>query len=819
MSVVGIDFGNLQTCIAVARSRGINIICKEVSNRFTPSLVGFGPKSRHLGKGAATLHVSNLKNTVSSLKRLVGRPATDATLAKEREYTMANMVASDPSVSPSGEIGVQVQYLGEERTFLATQCAAMYLGKIKQITKHELKAPVSDVVVSVPVWFSPAQRQAMIESCKIASLNPLRIINNTTAAALAYGITKTDLPEEKEYPHKVVFVDIGHLSTSIAAVAFVKGKLQVEATTADPFLSGRDLDQLLINHFVAEFKEKYKFNLAQHPKPLFCLRAAIDKLKKVLLSNLQAPLNIEALFEDRDVSSMITRDEFEKYAEPFTLHIAPMICNVLYQAGWTREEVFCIETVGRTTCVPAIRKAIIKYFERDLLLFTINQDEAVACGCALMCAIILPAFCVHKFEIKDVSAYNATVLWMQHAKAGAGDEAKQLTMFEKGAVVPATKVLTFYCKPKQLFKFEANLDAKATPPATQGATFLSRHTITKVPVGLTENPKELTTLKVCVHMNPNHMVSVESAHTLVEDNTPEEPAAKGNAPAASEEPPKKKHKEVKVRVVLLEPGLAKTVVQDLKEVENSMALSDRLVFNTEEDATLLNPYFETACDLTLWHKPVISGSVFAGSVVGVLVARYYSGDLLRIILGLAFGAVLLNLAYTLVSKVMAKAMGTAAPLPLASRALSKARIKITEDQVRHVLMVAVAVANRGLKTAAALVLVEDIAQSALALIALYFAWTMATYLLTSTLVLIALVLAFAIPVAYDHNCKLIDTQRAILAKVANQKLGLVLEQTRLIRATINAKVKSANSASAAAVATESTTESSTTTTTTTVTVQ
>ncbi|KAI9189574.1 adenyl-nucleotide exchange factor sse1 [Blastocladiella emersonii ATCC 22665] len=594
MSVVGIDFGNLQTCIAVARNRGIDIICNEVSNRFTPSLVGFGPKSRHLGEGAATLHVSNLKNTVSSLKRLVGRPATDATLAKEREYTTANMVASDPSVSPSGEIGVQVQYLGEERTFSATQCAAMYLGKIKQITEHELKAPVSDVVVSVPVWFSPAQRQAMIESCEIAGLNPLRIINDTTAAALAYGITKTDLPEET--PRKVVFVDVGHSSTSIAAVAFVKGKLQVKATTADPFLGGRDLDQLLVNHFVAEFKEKYKFDLAQHPKPLFRLRAAIDKLKKVLSSNSQAPLNIEALFEDRDVSSMITRDEFEKYAEPFTSRIAPMIRNVLDQAGWTKEEVFCVETVGGTTRVPAIREAITKYFERDLLSFTINQDEAVARGCALMCAIISPAFRVREFEIKDVSAYNATVSWMQHAESGAGDEAKQLTVFEKGAVVPATKVLTFYRKPEQPFEFEANLDAKATPPATQGATFLGRHTITKVPVGSTENPEELTTLKVRVRMNPNHMVSVESAHALVEDNTPEEPAAEGDAPAASEEPPKKKHKKVEVTVVSSEPGLAKSVVQDLKEVENSMASSDRLVFDTEVAKNALEEYIYDARD-------------------------------------------------------------------------------------------------------------------------------------------------------------------------------------------------------------------------------
>ncbi|KNE66397.1 hypothetical protein AMAG_11539 [Allomyces macrogynus ATCC 38327] len=606
MSVVGIDFGNLQSCIAVARNRGIDIICNEVSNRFTPSLVGFGQKSRLLGEAAASVQVSNLKNTVSSLKRLVGRPASDATLDKERAYLSCTLV---PSGSPSGEIGARVNYLGEERVFSATQLAAMYLGKLKSTTERETGAPVADVVVSVPGWFVPEQRKAVAEACEIAGLNPLRIINDTTAAALAYGITKTDLPESE--PRKVVFVDVGHSSTSVAAVAFVKGKLHVKATAFDAFLGGRDLDQLLVDHFVTEFKGKYKFDVSQFPKPLFRLRAAIEKLKKVLSANSQAPLNIEALHDDRDVSSMITREEFEQYSAPFMAKIAPLIEEVLTKAGWTKDEVFCVETVGGTTRVPGVRNAITGYFGRDLLSFTINQDEAVARGCALMCAIISPAFRVRDFDIKDVAGSNVKVTWTQPAANGE-ELPKELTVFERGSTVPATKVLTFYRPAAQPFDFEAHLDAAATAPVCHVPTWLGRYAVKNIPVGAPEtNPDEPTTVKVRVRMNPNHMVQVEAAYALVEDNTPEpEPevpaegaaapadgsAAPATPPPAADEPPKKKHKKVELNVLSTEAGLSRDALLKLREEEGQMAAADRLVNDTEVAKNALEEYIYEARD-------------------------------------------------------------------------------------------------------------------------------------------------------------------------------------------------------------------------------
>ncbi|KAF9577045.1 adenyl-nucleotide exchange factor sse1, partial [Lunasporangiospora selenospora] len=236
-----IDIGNLQSIVAVARNRGIDVICNEVSNRFTPSLVGFGPKQRYLGETAKTQEISNSKNTVSSLKRLLGRTFADREVQEIEKDFITN-----------GQLAVKVNYLGEQAAFTTVQIFAMYLTKIKEITTNELRGPVSDCVIAVPSWFTDVQRRAALDAAEIAGLNVLRLINDSTATALGYGITKTDLPEDK--PRNVCFVDIGHSSYTVTVVAFIKGQLTVKARTFDRHFGGRNFDRLLVDHFAAEFK-------------------------------------------------------------------------------------------------------------------------------------------------------------------------------------------------------------------------------------------------------------------------------------------------------------------------------------------------------------------------------------------------------------------------------------------------------------------------------------------------------------------------------------------------------------------------------------
>ncbi|CRK31024.1 hypothetical protein BN1708_018607, partial [Verticillium longisporum] len=219
-----------------------------VSNRATPSLVGFGPKSRYLGETAKTQEMSNLKNTVGSLKRLAGRSFNDPDTQIEQTHITA------PLVDMNGQVGAEVNYLGKKEKFTNTQLIGMYLSKIKQTTAAEIKLPVSDLVMSVPAWFTDIQRRALIDAAEIAGLKLLRLMNDTTAAALGWGITKLDLPAPEEAPRRVAFIDIGHSNYTCSIIEFKKGELAVKATTYDRHFGGRDFDKAIVDHLQKEFK-------------------------------------------------------------------------------------------------------------------------------------------------------------------------------------------------------------------------------------------------------------------------------------------------------------------------------------------------------------------------------------------------------------------------------------------------------------------------------------------------------------------------------------------------------------------------------------
>ncbi|KAF9945749.1 adenyl-nucleotide exchange factor sse1, partial [Mortierella alpina] len=370
MSVVGIDFGNLQSVIAVARNRGIDVVCNEVSNRFTPSLVSFGPKQRYLGETAKTQEISNFKNTISSLKRIIGRTYADKEIQEiEKQYLTA------PLVDINGQLGVKVNYQGQETTFTTLQVFAMYLTKMKEIATVETKMPVSDCVIAIPAWFTDVQRRAVLDAADIAGLNVLRLINDSTATALGYGITKTDLPEDKA--RNVCFVDVGHSTYTVSIVSFIKGQLTVKSRAFDRHFGGRDFDRMLVDHFAAEFKTKYNIDVKSNGKAMIRLMAGCEKLKKVLSANAQAPLNIESIMEDRDVASMMKRAEFEELAQDLISRVEAPLQKALEDAGLTVEEIDAVEIVGGSTRIPALKERIQTFFKKDLSS-TLNQDEAVA---------------------------------------------------------------------------------------------------------------------------------------------------------------------------------------------------------------------------------------------------------------------------------------------------------------------------------------------------------------------------------------------------------------------------------------------------------
>ncbi|KAF5718105.1 heat shock protein [Fusarium mundagurra] len=507
MSVVGIDFGTLKTVIAVARNRGVDVVTNEVSNRATPSLVGFGPKSRYLGEAAKTQEISNLKNTVSSLKRLAGRQFNDPDIQIEQQYVTA------PLVDCNGQVGAEVNYLGKKEKFTATQLVAMYLSKIKQTAGAELKLPVQDVCLSVPPWFTDVQRRALIDAAEIAGLRVLRLINDGTAAALGWGITKLDLPAPEEAPRRVCFVDIGHSSYTVSIVEFKKGELAVKATTWDKDFGGRDFDRALVDHLAKEFKGKYKVDIMTHGRALARTIAAAEKTKKILSANQQAPVNIESLMNDIDASAMITRQEFEAMIEPLLARTHLPLEEALAQAKLTKDDIDAIEVVGGGSRVPALKERIQEFFGKPLS-FTLNADEALARGSAFSCAILSPVFRVRDFSVQDIISYPIEFAWEK--APDIPDEDTSLTVFNKGNVMPSTKILTFYRK--QPFDLEARY---AQPELLPGKTnpWIGRFSVKNVKA---DGKDDFMICKLKARVNIHGVLNVETGYYVEEEEVEEE---------------------------------------------------------------------------------------------------------------------------------------------------------------------------------------------------------------------------------------------------------------------------------------------------------
>ncbi|KAF5621262.1 heat shock protein [Fusarium sp. NRRL 52700] len=507
MSVVGIDFGTLKTVIAVARNRGVDVVTNEVSNRATPSLVGFGPKSRYLGEAAKTQEISNLKNTVSSLKRLAGRQFNDPDIQIEQQYVTA------PLADCNGQVGAEVNYLGKKEKFTATQLVAMYLSKIKQTAGAELKLPVQDVCLSVPPWFTDVQRRALIDAAEIAGLRVLRLINDGTAAALGWGITKLDLPAPEEAPRRVCFVDIGHSSYTVSIVEFKKGELAVKATTWDKDFGGRDFDRALVDHLAKEFKGKYKVDIMTHGRALARTIAAAEKTKKILSANQQAPVNIESLMNDIDASAMITRQEFEAMIEPLLARTHSPLEEALAQAKLTKDDIDVIEVVGGGSRVPALKERIQEFFGKPLS-FTLNADEALARGSAFSCAILSPVFRVRDFSVQDIISYPIEFAWEK--APDIPDEDTSLTVFNKGNVMPSTKILTFYRK--QPFDLEARY---AQPELLPGKTnpWIGRFSVKNVKA---DGKDDFMICKLKARVNIHGVLNVETGYYVEEEEVEEE---------------------------------------------------------------------------------------------------------------------------------------------------------------------------------------------------------------------------------------------------------------------------------------------------------
>ncbi|KAF9025396.1 heat shock protein 70 [Hymenopellis radicata] len=571
MAVVGVDFG----CLHSKTSR-IDIIVNETSNRAYTIFGAFGPKQRAIGEAAKTQETSNFRNTIGSLKRLVGRTLSDPEVQDvEKKFINATLV------DVQGSVGVEVNYVGEPQTFSATQLVAMYLAKLRDIAANELKNGVTDIVIAVPGWYTDIQRRAVMDAASIAGLTVLRLINDTTAAALGYGITKSDLPEPEAPPRNVVFVDVGHASLSCAVVAFSKGQLTVKSTAFDRNLGGRDIDYALVKHFSEEFKAKYKIDVLSNPKATFRLTAGCERLKKVLSANAEAPLNIESIMNDIDAASKLTREEYEGLIADVLERIPAPLERAVAESGLTLDQIDAIELIGGSTRIPAVRSKIQTAFPDKQLSTTLNQDEAVARGATFACAKLSPVFRVRDFNFTDIATYPIKMTWDVNP---AEPDDTELLVFPTGNPLPSTKILSFYRK--EPFDIEASY---AEPENLPGGInpWIGRFSAKEIPPTTTGDS---TCVKLKTRLNAHGILSFEAAY--VEETIEKEEPAAMDVDAPEGAPPKKKKviKKIDVPFFAGTASLDKSIVEKYKELEGQMHESDKLVMDTEDRKNALEEY-------------------------------------------------------------------------------------------------------------------------------------------------------------------------------------------------------------------------------------
>lgn len=584
MSVVGLDLGTQNSVIAVARNKGVDVITNEVSNRATPSLVGFGPKARYLGESAKTQEVSNLKNTVGSLTRLAGRSLQDPDVQIEQEFVSA------PLCEVNGQVGAEVTYMGEKQKFSATQLIAMFLTKIRDTASKELRLPVNDMVISVPAWYTDAQRRGLLDAAEVAGLKVLRLINETTATALGYGITKLDLPTAEEKPRRTAFIDIGASNYTATIAEFRKGELKIISTAYDRHFGGRNFDKAIVDHFRDEFKERNRIDIYENPKARVRVAAAVEKLKKVLSANAMAPINIESLMNDVDVRGMLKREEMEELpgVKALLQRATVPLEQALADAKLKAEDIDFVELVGGCTRVPALKAAIQNFFGKPLN-YTMNADEAIARGCAFSCAILSPVFRVRDFSVQDVVNYPIEFAWEK--SPDIPDEDTNLTVFNRGNAMPSTKILTFYRK--QPFELEAKY---AKPEQLPGKInpWIGRFSVKGVKA---EGKEDFMICKLKARLNLHGVLNVEQGY-YVEEQEIEEPITeekkdgdamdtddKANGEAKAPVKTRKVKKQVRKGDLPLSAGTAsldQAAKDNYMEKEGQMVSEDKLVAETED---------------------------------------------------------------------------------------------------------------------------------------------------------------------------------------------------------------------------------------------
>lgn len=438
--VIGIDLGTTYSCVGTWENNRVEIITNDQGNRTTPSWVAF-TEERLVGEAAKNQVTQNPENTIFDAKRFIGRKFTDKNIDKDIKHLSCRVINKNEKPS------FRVTYKGEPKEFSPEEISAMILGKMKSVAEAYLGSDVKDCVITVPAYFNDAARQATKDAGVIAGLNVLRIINEPTAAAIAYGLDK-DTSKEKN----ILVFDFGGGTFDVSLLNLSDGVFEVKATAGDVHLGGEDLDQILVEYCMEEFKKKYRVDISNEKRARRRLHVSCERAKRTLSSSTTACIEIDSLFQGKDFTMNLTRAKFESLVGDVLRKTIEPVVQVLSDAKLGKADVDDIILVGGSTRIPKVQQLLKEFFGKDPNT-GINPDECVAYGATVQAAILA--------GIESDKTSNLLLLDVTPLSIGietAGDVCT--VMIPRGTTIP--------CKKKQTFSTYADNQTKCTIKILEG---------------------------------------------------------------------------------------------------------------------------------------------------------------------------------------------------------------------------------------------------------------------------------------------------------------------------------------------------------------